>query len=93
MVTCWRLFEYEARLRMGCVAFFGEIDLVTPSGPVWILGSAIFYEYVVKYESWSSEPLKLHRFHRWNVTPPALPTSHLQRPPEALKLQWAFSST
>ncbi|CAK9006132.1 unnamed protein product [Durusdinium trenchii] len=39
---------YEGR--MGCVAFFGEIDLVTPSGPVWILGSAIFYEYVVKYD-------------------------------------------
>mmetsp|Transcript_17461 Transcript_17461/g.41460 ORF Transcript_17461/g.41460 Transcript_17461/m.41460 type:complete len:475 (+) Transcript_17461:55-1479(+) len=34
-----------------CLPFFGSYDYVTQSnGPVWILGTAIFYEYVVHYD-------------------------------------------
>lgn len=30
--------------------FFGEYEYVTAdNGPIWILGSAVFYDYVVEY--------------------------------------------
>ena len=36
--------------------FFGEYEYVTAqNGPVWILGSAIFYDYVVQYAAWADE--------------------------------------
>jgi len=37
--------------QVACLPFFGEYEYVTAqNGPVWILGSAIFYDYVVQYD-------------------------------------------
>lgn len=42
--------------QVACLPFFGEYEYVTAqNGPVWILGSAIFYDYVVQYAAWADE--------------------------------------
>lgn len=39
---------------MACLPFFGEYEYVTgQNGPIWILGSAVFYDYVVQYAPWT----------------------------------------
>lgn len=36
--------------QVACLPFFGEYEYVTAqNGPIWILGSAVFYDYVVQY--------------------------------------------
>ncbi|CAL1131367.1 unnamed protein product [Cladocopium goreaui] len=41
--------------QVACLPFFGEYEYVTAqNGPIWILGSAVFYDYVVQYDLSSS---------------------------------------
>lgn len=41
--------------QVACLPFFGKFEYVTAqNGPIWILGSAVFYDYVVQYDLSSS---------------------------------------